>query len=115
MVWTAFIGFDKSPLVIMPQGEKTAADFVENVYEGILSGFYFMHDQPHELILMEDGVAIHQSKLLENWRQAHGMKKLIWPPNSPNLNSIQNLWNIIKNMLCHHNRPKNKQEMIQTI
>ena len=36
-----------------------------------------MHDELHELTLMEDGDPVHQSKLLENWRQAHGMKKLV--------------------------------------
>lgn len=46
MVWGPFTRFDKSPLVIMSQGERTTMDFVHNVYEGTLSGFYFMHNTP---------------------------------------------------------------------
>ena len=50
-----------------------------------------MHDNPHELILMEDGAPMHCSKLLEDWRQAHGIQKLVWLPNSLDLNPIENL------------------------
>jgi len=59
--------------------------------EGTLSGFDFVHNNPHKLTLKEDGVPIHRSKLPKNWRLAHGMKKLVWPLNSPNLNPIENL------------------------
>jgi len=46
MVWGAFTRFDKSPLVLMPEGEQTTTDFVHNVYDSTLSVFYFMHDHP---------------------------------------------------------------------
>lgn len=115
MVWGAFTGFDKSPLVIMPQGERTAIDFVHNVYEGTLSGFYFMHDTPEQLVLMEDGAPVHRGKLPKLWRQAHGIPKLDWPPNSPDLNPIENMWKIMKDLLRYHKKPNNTQEMIQVI
>ena len=44
IVWGAFIRFDKSPLVIMAPGERTAKHFVQKMYEGTFSGFYFMHN-----------------------------------------------------------------------
>jgi transposase len=34
-----------------------------------------------------------------------------WPPNSPDLNPIENLWKIVKDLLRYHN----KEEMIQII
>ena len=91
MVWGAFTGFDKSPLVIMALGERTAKHFVQKVYEGTLSGFYFMHDEPNELTLMEDSAPVQRSKYSKSWRQAHSMKKLVWPANSSDLNPIENL------------------------
>ena len=99
----------------MTQGEITVVHFVQKVHKGILSSFYFMHDEPHELTLMEDSALVHRSKLLENWRQAHNMKKLVWPTNSLDLNPIENLWKIIKDLLHHYNMPKNKQELIELI
>jgi len=92
----------------MPQSERSAIDFMNHVYEGMLSGFYFLHDLPQELILMEYGAPMHQGKVPELWRQAHGMQKLQWPPNSPNLNPIENLWKDMKDLLCNHKKPSNK-------
>lgn len=88
MVWGAFTGFDKSPLVFLPEGERTAIPFVEHVYDSVLCGFYFMHDASHELLLMEDGAPVHRAKLSGLWRQAHGIQKLQWRANSPDLNPI---------------------------
>ena len=96
MVWGAFTGFDKSSLVFLSQGKWTAADFVKNVYDATLSAFYFMHDAPSELVLIEDGAPVHHSKLPQLWRQVYRMQKLCWPPNSPDLNPIKNLWKLIK-------------------
>jgi hypothetical protein len=115
MVWGAFSGFDKCPLVFLPQKERTASHFVQNVYEAALSGFYFMHDEPNNLILMEDGAPIHRSKVPDLWRRAHGIRKMQWPPNSPDLNPIENVWKIVKHLLKSHRRPHDKEEMIQQI
>ena len=52
MVWGAFTGFDKCPLIIMPIDRQRGRDFVDIVYESQLSGFYFLHNHPESLILM---------------------------------------------------------------
>ena len=99
----------------MALGERTAKHFVQKIYESTLSGFYFMLDEPKELTLMEDGAPVHRSKYSKSWRQAHGMKNLVWLVNSPDLNPIENLWKIVKDLLRHYDIPKNKQEIIHLI
>ena len=115
MVWGAFTGFDKSPLVTIPSDKRSSSDFVTIVCEGVLSGFYFFHDDPKQLILMEDGAPVHRSSLPLQWRCAHGIEKLFWPANSLDLNPIENVWMVVKDLLKHHSRPNNKLEMIEKI
>jgi len=91
MVWSAFIGFDKCPLVIVPPHKRTTNNFVTIVYKATLSEFYFFHDHPQQLKLIEDGVPVYLSSLLLQRRQAYSMANQIWPTNSPYLNLVENL------------------------
>ena len=111
MVWGAFTNFDKCPLVIMPLDNRTTSNFVTIAFEAILSRFKLLHDHPQQLKLMEGGALVHCSSFLFKGRQAHGMAQLIWHANSPNLNPIENLWKIVKDLLRHRPRPKIKEEM----
>jgi len=80
----------------MPSDRQTSTNFLDIVYEGQLSGFYFMYDDPQSLHLMEDGNLMHHNTLLKQWQEVHKMKKITWPINSLNLNPIKNVWIMLK-------------------
>jgi len=40
---------------------------------------------------------------------------LSWPTNSPNLNSIENLWKIVKDTAQYEVLPQNKEELVNII
>ena len=44
MVYGAFSGFDRSPLIIISLRRRVACDFVDLFYEVTLSGFYYLND-----------------------------------------------------------------------
>jgi hypothetical protein len=71
------MGFDKSPFVIIPPTKQSVVDFVELIYENTLISFYFMHDRRIQISLIEDGALIHRSRYPDDWRQAHGIKKIM--------------------------------------
>ena len=50
-------------------------------------------------ILMQDNDPKHNSRLVSNWLDDHLIPALDWPPNSPDLNPIENLFSFIKKEL----------------
>ena len=63
MIWGAFSGYDKYSIVIIPFDRRTSVDYVNIMYEGQLSGFYFMHNDPQSLHVMGDSAPVHCSTL----------------------------------------------------
>ncbi|KAL8357910.1 hypothetical protein RB598_002612 [Gaeumannomyces tritici] len=55
-------------------------------------------------IFMQDNAPTHQAERVQDWLQAwaamHGVELVKWPPNSPDLNPIENLWSIVKAAIC---------------
>ncbi|MBW0585768.1 hypothetical protein O181_125483 [Austropuccinia psidii MF-1] len=59
------------------------------------------------LTLIEDGAPIHTAIASQEWGDQHQICKLNWPPNSPDLNPIKNLWFKIQNIVtCLFNPQK---------
>ena len=48
------------------------------------------------MISMQDKARIHTSRQSKEWFENHGILLLDWPPYSPEMNPIENLWAIVK-------------------
>jgi hypothetical protein len=76
MFWGAFSGFHKRPLVLMPPKRRKTTHFIDDIYERVSSGLYFLHDDIDNVLLMEDGAPMHCTHISQQWRQAHGIRML---------------------------------------
>ncbi len=49
-----------------------------------------------DFIFQQDLAPAHTAKITKSWLNDHGVGVLDWPPNSPDLNPIEDIWGIVK-------------------
>jgi DDE superfamily endonuclease len=100
MIWGCFAGNKLGPIVFIDGTVN------QDLYMAILQEnlFPFMDvldvDSGMEIIFQQDNATPHVAKRTRAYLSTamieHGFKLIIWPPNLPNLNPIENLWAHLK-------------------
>jgi transposase len=111
MIWGAFVNTTKLNLVFMELGKRTGPDFVEQVYEGSIQPFLTSDMCSDDMTLMEDGAPVHGCKVAKEWRENHGVSKIKWPANSPDMNPIENVWRRMKKSISKNHNIKTAAAM----
>ena len=59
-----------------------------------------------------DNSPVHTAQTVKNWMEDHEVQLEKWPPRSPNLNPIENIWAIMKQKIAKlETRPKTLSEL----
>lgn len=92
MVWAAFSGVKKSPLVLVERDpDATRGGVTGKVYLDMLK----RHPPAlcgTDTIFMQDNAPIHTYAPVREWLTTSGYRVMDWPPYSPDLNPIEHCW-----------------------
>jgi hypothetical protein len=68
----------------------------------------------HDYLFQQDNDPKHKAKLTTEFLETSGIDTLPWPPQSPDLNPIENLWSILDDMVKDR-RPSNEAQLFEVL
>jgi transposase len=98
MVWGAFSAKGPGPLIFLPAGQMmNGTTYLHLLQENLPQAL-----QAHNCTkFQQDSAPCHTSRIVKTWMQQQIFQVLPWPGNSPDINPIENLWNVIKQRLSN--------------
>jgi hypothetical protein len=92
-VWSCYCGDEIGPLVIIEKGgTMTAKRYLETVKKYFVPFYRRMRRKyGPRVVMQEDNTSWHKAKLVTDYLDKQKVKRLRWPPQSPDLSPIENL------------------------
>jgi len=100
--WGCFMGPEKGPIVILPQGTRlNRQEYTDQIFIPHFLPFYLemRRKYGHGVQLQEDGASYHHNGWLGKLKRAWLIRSIIWPAQSPDLSPIENLWAWMKDRI----------------
>ena len=98
MCWAAFTGeAGRGSLYFLKHNTTLRSEeYLEKILKDKLIDTMEIHGATH---FVQDGASVHTAKIVKEWLAANRIQYFNWPPQSPDLNPIENMWAYMKRQL----------------
>ena len=113
MLWGAITNTRMLDLVVV-DGRMNKERYIHNVLNAAVRPH---HDLNPTMIFQQDNAPCHTANVVKEWFTRNNIEVLDWPPQSPDLSIIENLWNILKDEVgpLNHIGPNQTDELVTII
>ncbi len=100
-VWACFCGDEIGPIYILPKKENMNSKRYHWVLQHHFIPFYNRMREKYgdEVCMQQDNASWHTAKLITRYLESKGITMMSHPPQSPDLNPIENVWKRLKDRL----------------
>jgi len=117
MFWGCFSKLGLGALIAL-EGNQNADSYIETLDEGLIDQLVAAEDElGSKMTFMQDNAPCHKAKKVTQFLADNNVSVMDWPPQSPDLNPIENLWAIIKRQRIKKfpKLPTSKDELIDQV